>query len=908
MATLYIDFEQGNDNHGGTSFALLASGTNGRISSTTFSSSGASFPDDGSLIGQYLSIFNGTIYAIYQITAWVNSTSLTIAALGGGTALANQAVDRQYFIGGRWRTLTSGATSVRINAGDTIRVEASPDPTSLGINGTWTSSPLRPTRSISSSTNASPIVITSNNHGYANGDTIFITGHTTNTNANGTWEITNVTTNSFSLVGSTGNGTGGATGTARLRNNSVVKLESAVTANIASCGNRGQGRVAWTSADAGNVTVTLNTTDYKEGDCSDSINIGANFTTGRAAFFATGNLNLSGYQQVSFWVKQTGGSLGTVSLRLCSDTAGNTPVHTINMNSSSFGALNIWNPITVDFGTNLNSSIQSIAFYVDSDTGGATYLFSNIIACKASSSPDSLSLTSLIGKNTGTEPWIAIQSINGSRVFLDGIAASTPVTASLMGYIGTSETVLTYKREAVRVSSVQIANDSGAIGNTINLSGGWDRTDMSSQSGDTYLNFNNGTIDGFQFGNTLGVATYWNVSRLNIFRANNAYTFNNYAALTLNNIRDINNNSVGINLLNYGLASTVISYVSNITNISFNNNAIVFNSNNTRFSCSNIQNINSNSSTPVSIANSTLSISYDALFSDVNSIRNNNGSVSFNNFALMSVNNISNIDNNVTNGISLTNCFRSTVSNIGSISGTSSALSANTYTNVLSLSSCDNCTLLNISGVIGGTSAGIVSSNSYNNRFINVNTSGNVVAIGPPDNGATYYYNCNFNEATILNITGARNGIAYLQNINNNPNNHQIYMLGGLIASNNSIRNTASGISWAISPTITARNSSNPVPLSLAKVLVFANKLVTIKAYLRRNNTGLTVQLTVKGNQIAGVTNDVIAAITAPADTWQEVTLTFTPTETGVVELLGEAFGGTTFTGYIDDLTITQAP
>jgi hypothetical protein len=52
MATLYLDYEGGNDNYGGTSFALLAQGTNGRITTATFSAATANFPNDGSLINQ----------------------------------------------------------------------------------------------------------------------------------------------------------------------------------------------------------------------------------------------------------------------------------------------------------------------------------------------------------------------------------------------------------------------------------------------------------------------------------------------------------------------------------------------------------------------------------------------------------------------------------------------------------------------------------------------------------------------------------------------------------------------------------------------------------------------------------------------------------------------------------------
>lgn len=72
---------------------------------------------------------------------------------------------------------------------------------------------------ISSSTNASPIVVTTTAaHGYSNGDIVVIGGHTTNTAANGTWQIAGVTSTTFQLttrldgVNSTGNGVGGATG------------------------------------------------------------------------------------------------------------------------------------------------------------------------------------------------------------------------------------------------------------------------------------------------------------------------------------------------------------------------------------------------------------------------------------------------------------------------------------------------------------------------------------------------------------------------------------------------------------------------------------------------------------------------------------------------------------------------
>ncbi len=68
---------------------------------------------------------------------------------------------------------------------------------------------------ISAATNASPIVITSATHGYTTGDVVTIAGVAGNTAANGTWTIIVLTSTTFSLTGSTGNGayTSGGTST-----------------------------------------------------------------------------------------------------------------------------------------------------------------------------------------------------------------------------------------------------------------------------------------------------------------------------------------------------------------------------------------------------------------------------------------------------------------------------------------------------------------------------------------------------------------------------------------------------------------------------------------------------------------------------------------------------------------------
>jgi hypothetical protein len=67
---------------------------------------------------------------------------------------------------------------------------------------------------IASSTNTTPIQITTSSpHDLTTGDTVDVSGHHTNTNANGQWVVSVLSTTQFTLVGSTLNGnTGGATG------------------------------------------------------------------------------------------------------------------------------------------------------------------------------------------------------------------------------------------------------------------------------------------------------------------------------------------------------------------------------------------------------------------------------------------------------------------------------------------------------------------------------------------------------------------------------------------------------------------------------------------------------------------------------------------------------------------------
>ena len=131
------------------------------------------------------------------------TTASTSGMNNGDTAtitgvLGNTAVNGEFIVGSL--TSTSFAPMAPVGNG------------AYTSGGYW-SLPNASTTPVYTATNAGPIVITTQNtSGLANGDTVLISGAAGNTAANGIFTISNVTSSSFTLVGSTGNAayTGGA--------------------------------------------------------------------------------------------------------------------------------------------------------------------------------------------------------------------------------------------------------------------------------------------------------------------------------------------------------------------------------------------------------------------------------------------------------------------------------------------------------------------------------------------------------------------------------------------------------------------------------------------------------------------------------------------------------------------------
>jgi hypothetical protein len=116
-------------------------------------------------------------------------------------------------------------------------------------------------------------------------------------------------------------------------------------------------------------------------------------------------------------------------------------------------------------------------------------------------------------------------------------------------------------------------------------------------------------------------------------------------------------------------------------------------------------------------------------------------------------------------------------------------------------------------------------------------------------------------------------------------------------------------LAWKLSVSDIVRTSDYPVKLSVAKIAVNANKLVTVKAWVKKSHASdIGAKLVCLGNQIGGVDNDIV--VTKADDTdWEELTVTFTPNEKGTVEIEFWGYWVANLADesvYIDDLTITQ--
>ena len=541
------------------------------------------------------------------------------------------------------------------------------------------------------------------------------------------------------------------------------------------------------------------------------------------------------------------GAAGQTYLALCTDTIGDTVVHQCDV--PALGATGVWVPVTVNLGTNLNAAIRSVAFYVATAGPAQNFRLDNIIACKAASSADSVTLNSLISKSDGTgdEAWYAIQSINNDVIMLANANSSTSQATGVRGYNGTTETVTTYKREttktapaAVSVTVVAAVNDSGTSGNLITYSGGWNRTDMSTQTGVTWYDGSNG----FGYGLQASARQFIQIDRLNFCRYGAGIQFTSSSA-------------------NITIGSAYLTACS--TGIDFGSPSV-------------------------------LGVNISSLW-----VNNNSTGIQFNGSG-STITDVKLASNNSSIGLDFSGYSYAVGSIIGGNSGT------NSTTSNIRFNGSFNCTIGTATLTNNSTSPAIINTfNAFGNSINGGSSSGHSQGVNLVS-GQLYLNNFTINEATEVDTTGTVPGFVYANRLDDTDNNSWVFQPNvGTTNQQTTVVDSPATTSWRMRPTSSTATATSPLLLKLGTVVCAASSAVTVTARMQRDNTGLTMRLICPGGQITGVSTSVSSDMTAAANTWETVTITFTPTKAGAVDIYAHAFGGTTFSGYVCNLTATQA-
>tara|TARA_B100000287_G_scaffold367072_1_gene362611 strand:+ start:1086 stop:3752 length:2667 start_codon:yes stop_codon:yes gene_type:complete len=866
------------------------------------------------------------------------------------------------------RTKTQyGLASTSMTGGDEVRFAGKPRQLLDSSARIWNYFGWRPYRyysvsTITYSTTTGQTNINWSGHGMQTGETVAIDQNSNFTNhwetINGIWEVTVVDANNFKLNDYTApsGASSGSGGYIRKMKSSIVQLSSEVTKEIASNGQR---TGPWTASS--NVTCTLETSTgtwssqlpFQSHAYSDKIEIADGFGTGKAAYWGTGSLNLSGYQQISYLVRQNSGTrtntgTGTtlapnISLRLCTDTSGDTSVHTIPIITGADSS-NTWRDFTHDFGTNLNSGIQSIALYVDSDNGAQSFNFDNIIACKAKSAADSLTLNSIVG--LGTQPncpqYFKISSIRKKniRLLLNDRHYSrypwgyySPGGVDWDGGVGIARTANTYQTvNMYKIEPSQIWEDCKILPNSsswgnfspnyfnfssksgisttnrIKFSGGWDVSNSMSTKhtgGYSALNAHNsyGYLMTFsscsyaEFSDFIGVSALQNIQ----FSSCNYSKFDNIGGVA-GGYYSITMSSCNYLLGGCNLWGSLGQYALQLS------------------SCSNWNDYKDQN---VGLTTFTFGPSLgEGIYmsscnnSDIHKLNVKQGAQSY----ILNIYNCKNskyhyIDcgdaaqgGSTSYGLRINNCNGVTVG-IATLKNTYYSMQNQNSPDVV----FDRLDVIQedwqLSNGANGTTN--VQYAMYNNTNARVKVLGGTWDRMPYLNGSDVLTdNVVFNDTSNPQF-GQPNRLLCKNYDGNSSGEYRNFYQYGTVNPDTSTRHTASGFSWKIDIDSSTATSGAPVEWELAKVICNANAQVTASIWVYRDGTGVNGGIRVKPSAIGGVGSSNIDAVISDTtiNSWVQVSLNFTPNEAGTCSIyaMGYYVSGTSHNVWLDDFSVTQA-
>ena len=397
-------------------------------------------------------------------------------------------------------------------------------------NSTWRSRINRSPSSISNVTNlggGAGYQITQNNHNYQTGDLVDFYAFS-ESRLNGMWVVTVIDSNTYTIPCQY-TGYSGTSGNryAWPAQNCLVSFDVSPVKNFllnvtGATGNH----VSPTWIGSGNTYLTIYTPSglshaVPTQAMTSYLRIYSGFATGKAFYYTfPSSLDLTGYRQISFFAKiQYAQQIANASIKwvLCSDNNGDIPVYEFSI--PALGRTNDWIPLTIDCdnlaeGQTMTTPINSIALYVHTDRGEIRLYVQNFIACKGPKDDDCVSHNSVLSPKREGDIWYPVMycdenvgAIITPRRWADGLNAGNNQKTRRYGYVAPSfspatwndrfSTVLTetgLNCYVMNPTNTQLAaagrlstgttDTAGEYLNNrddITITGGWNRTDMSTR-------------------------------------------------------------------------------------------------------------------------------------------------------------------------------------------------------------------------------------------------------------------------------------------------------------------------------------------------------------------------------------------------------------------------------------------
>lgn len=823
-----------------------------------------------------------------------------------------------------------------------------------GANNTYTTL----TSCVASNPSGTITRITKNAHGLVDGNIVVLSQFSAW--LNGQWTVTNAQTNTFDLQGAVWQTTADATGDVVrvwgrkwsepwdkiLRQivvaNDIVKV--AKTPDPVSIGNAtwtnksititlataqttliDDADSGWVAAAGGDVTVSTNTT-RKSGTARTVFTFDAAIQTNIKQAYKTlpAALDLSAYDSITFWFQNSSSIADNNRLKiaLCSDTTGDTIVDEffIPQIAQAGSAMYVSLDLTRNGGGALGTNINSIALYTRGAAiiASTNYSIDNINACNA----NGLNLNTLISKSSTAwnwdEIWCPIKSINGTTVIIDNAFSNTTMTFGnkLRGYYttGTSpETVTTYIMKPYQPPMTDSSSSTNststafdyAIGssgpsatNPVQFIGGWNK-DTDTRDGMTWVN-RRGSGKFLYMTNTNGLEwSYFGGMRMEVCfdpsRPSGSGTgITHIKGEYLTSVACVDGGTT--NTFSSGFSSPIINYQL-INNCSYRAyGASQLNASSANLKCVSNEAYSRLSFSPMKNTYMWNIGEFDSTSEQYYMYSSSSGQEIWEDLEFRDCESWIFMPRGSGNVQNTFNAFPPTIKNL----------------TILNHSPVNNKSPFYFPGGINSIGYGATKPTKIINASITM------------ANASTRTFDGTFNTFTLLNSTTnstnkqpnsgqlyGYNGSIIYDRYNGSDTDYRYYQYFWEVISQTTERHTASGIAWQMNITTQKlRTTNDPTKYKISTIAVNANSQVTYKVWVKKTHaTNIDVDVIIFAGSLPGI-NSNITATAANNTNWQELTLTFTPTTKGVVDVYMNGYASTgpyTNSIYIDDVTVTQA-